>query len=180
MREMVVKDKEFEVFISAAEIESIVKRVAGEVNRDYAGKNVMVCPILTGAFMFASDLVRQLTVPCEVSFVRYTSYSGMNSTGTVRCMLPFPPEVKGRDVLIVEDVVDSGFSMRHLLDTVWSLNPKSVKVCTLFFKPHAFKGDYKVDYVGKEIGDEFILGYGLDYDEEGRTLKDVWVIKNQE
>ncbi|MGX8713143.1 MAG: hypoxanthine phosphoribosyltransferase [bacterium] len=175
---MKVKDKEFEIFITENEIEGIVNRLGGEVSRDYTGSDLVVCPILTGAFMFAADLVRRLTIPCEVSFVRYASYSGMSSTGTVKCMLPFPPEVEGRDVLIVEDVVDSGFSMRHMLDVVWALKPKSVKICTLFFKPHAFKGDYKVDYVGHEIGDEFIVGYGLDYDEEGRTLKDVYVVKN--
>ncbi len=175
---MKVKDKEFEIFITENEIEGIVNRLGGEVSHDYTGSDLVVCPILTGAFMFAADLVRRLTIPCEVSFVRYASYSGMSSTGTVKCMLPFPPEVEGRDVLIVEDVVDSGFSMRHMLDVVWALKPKSVKICTLFFKPHAFKGDYKVNYVGHEIGDEFIVGYGLDYDEEGRTLKDVYVVKN--
>lgn len=174
---MRVKDKDFEIFISEKEIEGIVSRLGEEVSRDYADKDLVVCPILTGSFMFASDLVRRLTVNCEVSFVRYASYSGMRSTGTVKCMLPFPPEVEGRDVLIVEDVVDSGFSMRHMLDVVLDLKPRSVKICTLFFKPHAFKGDYKVDYVGREIGDEFIVGYGLDYDEEGRTLKDVYVVK---
>lgn len=174
---MKVKDKDFKMFIPAEEIAAIVERLAGELNRDYAGGSLTVCPILTGAFMFATDLVRKLTaMRCEVSFVRYASYSGMSSTGQVRCMLPFPPEIEGKDVLIVEDVVDSGFSMRHMLDAVQALHPRSVRICTLFFKPNAFKGDYKVDYVGREIGDEFIVGYGLDYDEEGRTLKDVWVV----
>lgn len=174
---MKVKDREFEVFISEEEIGAIVRRLAEEVSKDYEGKDLVVCPILTGAFMFASDLVRRLTVGCEVSFVRYASYSGMSSTGEVKCMLPFPPELEGRDVLIVEDVVDSGFSMKRMLQSVWALKPRSVRICTLFFKPGAFKGDYKVDYVGREIGNEFIVGYGLDYDEQGRTLKDVWVVK---
>lgn len=174
---MKVKDKDFEVFIPEEEIDGIVRRLAGEVSRDYEGKDLVACPILTGAFMFASDLVRRLTVPCEVSFVRYASYSGMSSTGEVKCMLPFPPELEGRDVLIIEDVVDSGFSMKRMLQSVWALKPRSVRICTLFFKPGAFKGDYKVDYVGREIGNEFIVGYGLDYDEQGRTLKDVYVVK---
>ena len=128
--------------------------------------------------MFASDLLKRLTPDCEVHFVRYTSYSGMCSSGEVRCVLPFPPNVEGRDVLIVEDIVDSGLSMGRMLDEVWKMKPRSVKVCTLFFKPGAFKGDYKVDYVGREIGNEFIVGYGLDYDEYGRTLKDVYVVKS--
>lgn len=173
-----IKDKEFGTFIGERELATIVERVAGEVSRDYQGKNLVVCPILTGAYMFAADLTRRLTVPCEVRFVRYASYSGMSSTGEVTCSLPFPPEVEGRDVLIVEDVVDSGFSMRHLLDALNALHPRSVRICTLFFKPAAFKGDYKVDYIGRNIGNEFIVGYGMDYDEQGRTLGEVLVVSN--
>ena len=175
---MKIKDKEFKTFISEAEIAAIVERVAGEVSRDYAGRDLVVCPILTGAYMFAADLTRRLTVPCEVCFVRYASYSGMSSTGEVRCSLPFPPDVEGRDVLIVEDVVDSGFSMRHMLDAVHALHPRSVRICSLFFKPGAFKGNYKVDYIGREIGNEFIVGYGLDYDEQGRSLGEVMVVES--
>lgn len=173
---MKIKDKEFKPFITEVEIDTIVRRLAGEVSRDYKEGDLVACPILTGAFMFAADLVRRLTVPCEVSFVRYASYSGMSSTGSVKCMLPFPPAIEGRDVLIVEDVVDSGLSMQHMLEAVKALHPRSVRICALFFKPSAFKGDYKVDYVGREIGNEFIVGYGLDYDEEGRTLPEVYVV----
>lgn len=171
-----VKDKQFRPYIPKIEIDGINDRLAAELSRDYAGRDLVACPILTGAYMFAADLLRRLTIPCEVSFVRYASYSGMTSTGQVRCMLPFPPNVEGRDVLIVEDVVDSGFSMRHMIDAVMALHPRSVKICTLFFKPEAFKGDYKVDYIGREIGNEFIVGYGLDYDEYGRTLPEVYVL----
>ena len=175
---MQIKDKNFKTFISEAEIQEIVNRLAGEISRDYADGDLVVCPILTGAFMFASDLVRRLTIPCEVSFVRYASYSGMSSTGNVKCMLPFTPEIEGRDVLIVEDVIDSGFSMKHMLQAVWALHPRSVKICALFYKPAAFKGDYKVDYIGRNIGNEFIVGYGLDYDEQGRTLPEVLVVED--
>lgn len=175
---MKVKDKEFRTFIGEAEIGETVKRMAAEVSRDYEGRDLVVCPILTGAFMFAADLVRRLTVKCEVSFVRFSSYSGMSSTGAVKCLLPFPPEVEGRDVLIVEDVVDSGLSMRHVLDSLEALHPRSVAICTLFFKPGAFKGDYEVKYVGREIGNEFIVGYGLDYDEQGRNLPEVMVVES--
>lgn len=175
---MKIKDREFKVFIPEEEIKGMVGRMAEEVSRDYEGKDLVACPILTGAFMFAADLVRRLTVPCEVSFVRYSSYSGMSSTGEVKCMLPFSSALEGRDVLIVEDVVDTGFSMEKMLQEVWAQKPRSVRICTLFFKPGAFKGDYEVDYVGREIGDEFIVGYGLDYDEEGRTLKEVWVVED--
>ena len=173
---MKVKDKEFRTFLSEAEIAGIVDRLADRVSRDYVGRDLVVCPILTGAYMFAADLTRKLTIPCEVSFVRYASYSGMSSTGEVKCLLPFSSNIEGRDVLIVEDVIDSGFSMRHMLDAVQALHPSSVRICSLFFKPDAFKGDYKVDYVGREIGNEFIVGYGLDYDEQGRNLGEVLVL----
>lgn len=165
------------MYIPEGEIAKVVERLAGEVSRDYRNGDLLVCPVLTGAFLFAADLVRKLTVPCEVSFVKYTSYSGMSSTGKVNSQLPFPPKVEGRDVLIVEDVVDSGLSMRYMLDVLKVLHPRSIRICTLFFKPGAFRGNYRVDYVGREIGDEFIVGYGLDYDEEGRELKDVWVVE---
>lgn len=175
---MRIKDRDFKPFVTEAELDGIVRRLAADISRDYRDGNLLACPILTGAYMFAADLLRRLTVPCEVSFVRYASYSGMNSTGEVKCALPFPSEVDGRDVLIVEDVVDTGLSMQHMLAAVKALHPRSVKVCALFFKPGAFKGNYKVDYVGRNIGDEFIVGYGMDYDEQGRTLPEVMVVED--
>lgn len=175
---MRIKDRDFKPFVTEAEIDGIVRRLAEEISRDYKDRDLVACPILTGAFMFAADLLRRLTVPCEVSFVRYASYSGMSSTGQVKCMLPFPPDIEGRDVLIVEDVVDTGLSMQHMLEAVRALHPRSVRVCALFFKPESFKGDYRVDYVGREIGNEFIVGYGLDYDEQGRTLPEVMVVSD--
>ena len=170
---MRIKDRDFETFIDEAELDAIVRRLAAAVSRDYAGGDLVACPVLTGAYMFAADLLRRLTVPCEVRFVKYTSYEGMSSTGTVSCQLPFPPSVAGRDVLIVEDVIDSGLSVGHLLGELSALKPRSVRVCALFYKPEAFKGGYKVDYVGREIGNDFIAGYGMDYDEQGRTLAEV-------
>ena len=174
---MRIKDRDFKPFITEAELDGIVRRLAADISRDYQDSNLLACPILTGAYMFAADLLRRLTVPCEVTFVRYVSYSGMSSTGEVKCALPFPSDIEGRDVLIVEDVIDTGLSMQHMLAAVKELRPRSVKVCALFFKPNAFKGDYKVDYVGRNIGDEFIVGYGMDYDEQGRTLPEVMVVE---
>ena len=174
---MRIKDRDFKPFITEAELDGIVRRLAADISRDYQDSNLLACPILTGAYMFAADLLRRLTVPCEVSFVRYVSYSGMSSTGEVKCALPFPSDIEGRDVLIVEDVIDTDLSMQHMLAAVKELRPRSVKVCALFFKPGAFKGDYKVDYVGRNIGDEFIVGYGMDYDEQGRTLPEVMVVE---
>lgn len=172
---MRIKDKDFVPFIGEAELDATVRRLAAEVSRGYAGCDLVACPVLTGAYMFAADLLRRLTVPCEVHFVKYSSYEGMSSTGKVTCQLPFPSGVEGRDVLIVEDVIDSGLSMRHLLDELKALKPRSIRICALLFKPEAFKGDYKVDYIGREIGTEFIVGYGMDYDEQGRTLPEIMV-----
>ncbi|MBR1783836.1 MAG: hypoxanthine phosphoribosyltransferase [Bacteroidales bacterium] len=173
---MIVGDKHFKPFISEAELAAIVGRLAAEVSADYSGGSLVACPILTGAYLFAADLMRRLTVDCEVSFVRYSSYEGLSSSGKVRCELPFPPSVEGRDVLIVEDVVDSGLTIQTMLADLRALRPRSVKVCTLFYKPDAFKGTYRIDYAGKAIGNEFIVGYGMDYDGRGRNLPSIYVI----
>ena len=174
---MKVRDKEFKVFISEAELAEATRRVAERISTDYAGRVPLLCPVLTGSFVFASDLVRRLTVETEVAFVKYTSYEGMASTGRVTAQLPFPSKVAGRDVIVVEDIVDTGFSMEYMLGELRRLNPRSVRVCALFFKPSSFGGSFKVDYVGREIGNEFIVGYGLDYDQRGRGLKEVYVVE---
>lgn len=177
-RQMKLKDKEFELYITADELSAIVDRIAESLEHDLKNSadvdGLIVCPVMTGAFVFAADLVRRLRMPLEVRPVRYASYSGMCSTGTVRCEQPFPESVKGREVLIVEDVIDSGLTVGRMLEDLKPLGPKSVKVCTLLMKPGMFKGGYRVDYIGKEIGDEFIVGYGMDYDEQGRGLPEVW------
>jgi hypoxanthine phosphoribosyltransferase len=177
---MRIKDRDFVPFMGADEIATIVDGLAGRINEDYAGcGDLIVCPVLTGAFVFAADLVRGIKVPCRIEMVRYKSYSGMRSTGEVRCELPFGKDLEGKDVLIVEDVVDSGLSMQKMLEEVRELRPRSVRVCAMFFKPQSFKGDYKVDYVGREIGEEFIVGYGMDYDEMGRNLAEVMVVNEE-
>lgn len=176
---MKIKDKEFEVYVSEAELSETVKRLAERIRADYAGRRPMVCPVLTGSFLFAADLVRALEMDCEVEFVKYNSYEGMHTTGKVSCQLPFPAKVKGRDVIVVEDIVDTGVSMRHLLDVLKTLEPASVKVCTLLMKPGCFRGGFTLDYVGKEIDDDFIVGYGMDYDGEGRGLRAIWKLKNE-
>ena len=175
---MKIKDKEFEVYITEAELAEVVERLAARINADYAGKRPLLCPVLTGSFLFAADLVRRLEVECEVEFVKYTSYEGMHSTGVVQGQLPFPAQVKDRDVIVVEDIVDTGVSMGHMLSELKKLGPRSIRVCTLLLKPGCFRGGFEVDYVGKEIGDDFIVGYGMDYDGEGRCLKEIYRVKS--
>lgn len=176
---MVIKDRNFVPFIGADEIAVIVARLGREISSCgvVGSRPLLVCPVLTGAYMFAADLVRQITLDTEVRFVRYTSYIGMQSSGEVRCELPFG-DIEGRDLLIVEDVIDSGLSMGQMLAEVKTLKPARVRVCALLMKPGAFKGDYNVDFVGREIGNEFIVGYGMDYDEAGRALDAVYKVEN--
>ncbi len=173
---MKINNKSFRPFIDKQELQCMVEQLASAVSKDYAEADLMVCPVLTGAYLFAADLTRQLTIPCRMQFVRYTSYSGMASTGTVSAVLPFTSEVTGRDVLIVEDVIDSGLTIQVMLQEIAKLQPRSVKVCALLYKPNSFRGNYSIDYVGREIGDEFIIGYGMDYDELGRNLPEIMVI----
>lgn len=177
---MKVKEREFKVYITEAELAEVVERLAGRINADYAGKKPLICPVLTGSFVFAADLVRRLEVDCEVEFVKYTSYEGMHSTGKVQAQLPFPASVKDRDVIVVEDIVDTGISMGYMLKELEALQPRSVRVCTLLLKPGKFQGGFKVDYVGKEIDDDFIVGYGMDYDGEARGMSAVYRIENRE
>lgn len=175
---MKVKDKEFEVYITEADLAEVVERLAARISADYAGKRPLICPVLTGSFLFAADLVRRLEVECEVEFVKYTSYEGMHSTGKVQGQLPFPAKVKGRDVIVVEDIVDTGVSMGHMLQELQKMEPRSVKVCSLLMKPGCFRGGFEVNYVGKEVEDDFIVGYGMDYDGEGRCLKEIYKVNN--
>ncbi|MBR5352643.1 MAG: hypoxanthine phosphoribosyltransferase [Bacteroidales bacterium] len=175
MDKIQVLDKRFRLYLPESEIQEVVRRVAAELSRDYRGRNPIFCPVLTGSFVFAADLVRQLDFDAEVSFVRYSSYSGMSTTGRVEEVTGFPPSCRNRDVVIVEDIIDSGISMEYMLDRLRLLEPRSIAICTFLFKPGRFKKNYKIDYIGKEIPDDFIVGYGLDFEGVGRTYRDIYV-----
>ena len=177
MESIQVLDKTFQLYMPEDEIQSIVRRVAADISRDYAGKKPILCPILTGSFMFAADLLRELDIDSNVSFVRYSSYVGMASTGQVKELLGFPKDCRGRDVIIIEDIIDSGVSMEYMLEQLKVQKPSSIAICAFLFKPGSFKRHYKIDYVGKEIPDDFIVGYGLDYDGLGRTYRDIYGYK---
>ena len=171
-----VLDKRFKLYMPESVIQEEVKRIASEISHDYAGKDVILCPVLTGAYMFATDLTRYIAFDPDISFVRYTSYEGTQSTGVVKPLLPFTKRCQGRHVIIVEDIVDSGISMDYMIQELKKLEPASISVCTFFYKPGNFQKDFKIDYVGKEIPNDFIVGYGLDYNGKGRTFKDIYVI----
>ena len=157
-----IKDKSFRVSIPEAEIKTRVKGLAEQMSKDLEGKNPIFLAVLNGAFIFAADLMREMTIPCEISFVKLASYQGTTSTGKV--------------VVIVEDIVESGQTMKQMIESLGTRNPASVQICTLFFKPEKLKEELTLDYVAFRIPDDFILGYGLDYDGLGRELKDVYTI----
>lgn len=173
---MKVKDKEFRVSIPESEILKQVARVAKEINRDYEGETPVFLAVLNGSFMFAADLLREITLPCEISFVKMTSYEGVNSTGTIREMIGLNTDITGRPVIIVEDIVDTGLTMAHMLETLKAHNPKSVDICTLLLKPDKLKVNLDVRYCCLEIPNDFILGYGLDYDQLGRNTRDIYTV----
>ena len=171
-----IKDKSFRVSIPEAEIKQRVKALAEQMSKDLEGKNPIFLAVLNGAFIFAADLMREMTIPCEISFVKLASYQGTTSTGKVKEVFGINENLSGRTVVIVEDIVESGQTMKQMIESLGTRNPESVRICTLFFKPEKLKEDLNLDYVAFRIPDDFIVGYGLDYDGLGRELKDVYTI----
>lgn len=171
-----VKDKEFKPYLSAKEIDEAVTKVAQKINEDFKGEKVLFLAILNGSFMFASDLLKKVDLECEISFVKVASYSGTSSTGKVKKLIGLMQSLENRNVIIIEDIIDTGNTLDKLLPTLEAEEPKTLSLCTLLFKPEAFKADFDIHYIGKEIPNKFILGYGLDYDELGRNLADIYQI----
>lgn len=169
-------DKTFKVMIPASEIDAAVDRVARALNERYKGRTPVFVGVLSGAFLFLSDLVRKVTFNNQVTFVKISSYEGTESSGEVKQQLGVDCDIEGRDVILVEDIVETGHSMNYLLDYIKSRKPASISICTLFFKPDKFLYEYKIDYTALSIGNEFIVGYGLDYNQLGRNLKDIYVV----
>ncbi len=169
-----VHDKYFDLFISEAEILTQVKRVADEMNRDLAEKDPIFLGILNGAFMFASDLYKQLNFPCQISFLKLASYSGTTSTGTVKQLIGINMELKDRVVVVLEDIVDTGVTLETIIRQLSGYQPAEIRVATFLHKPEATVREVHLDYVGMEIPNDFILGYGLDYDGYGRNFKEIY------
>ena len=176
MKTVKVLDKEFGLYISQEKIEDSVQTVADQINRDLDGMNPMFLVVLNGAFMFASELFKRLTIPCEISFVKLSSYAGTETTSVVRELIGLDHSLDGRHVIIVEDIVDTGHTMRYTIKKLRDLKAADVRIATLFFKPDNFQYDYPIDYKGMDIGNDFIVGYGLDYDQQGRNLPDIYKI----
>ena len=174
-----IKDKTFQTSITEAEIRSRIKELAQQISQDMDGKTPLFLGVLNGAFIFAADLMREMTTPCEISFVKLASYQGTTSTGTIHEVLGINEDLSGRTVIIVEDIVESGLTMKRMIESLGTRNPASVHICTLFFKPDKLKEELNLDYVAFRIPDDFIVGYGLDYDGLGRELKDVYALVSE-
>ena len=171
-----VKDKSFAVSIPEEQIKAEVRRVAAEINRDYAGRQPIFLAVLNGSFIFAADLLREIDLPCEISFVRLASYEGMGSTGEIREIMGLSVDVTNRPVIIVEDIVDTGLTMAHMLETLKKHNPGSIDICTLLLKPGKLQVNLDIRYCAMQIPNDFIVGYGLDYDGFGRNTKDIYTL----
>lgn len=171
-----IKDKLFTVSIKEQEIQKEVLRVANEINRDLAGETPLFLSVLNGSFMFTSDLMKHITIPCEVSFVKLASYQGVSSTGAIKEVIGINEEIAGRTVVVVEDIVDTGLTMQRLLETLGTRGPKTIHIASLLVKPEKLKVDLNIKYVAMEIPNDFIVGYGLDYDGYGRNYPDIYTV----
>ncbi len=171
-----IKDKTFKTFIPESEIQQCVKAVAEKLNRDMAGKNPLFLAVLNGSFVFAADLMRYITIPSEISFVKLASYQGTASTGEVKEVFGVTEELHGRHVVIVEDIVDTGLTMKRMLETLGTREPASLHICSLLVKPDKLQVPLNIEYAAMEIPNDFIVGYGLDYDQQGRSLRDIYRI----
>jgi hypoxanthine phosphoribosyltransferase len=171
-----IHDKKFRISISEAEIQAAVRRVGEAINRDASDSNPLFICVLNGAFMFAGDLMKVINFPCEITFVKLSSYDGFLSTGTVKEVIGLNESVVGRNVIVVEDIVDTGITMERILQSLEAKGAKSIRIATFFQKPEALQRDVKVDYVAMNIPNDFIVGYGLDYDGYGRNLKEIYTV----
>ncbi|MEZ4900459.1 MAG: hypoxanthine phosphoribosyltransferase [Spirosomataceae bacterium] len=173
---LTIKDKQFVPFIDKKQLEKRIEEVGESIGKDYADKNPLFVVVLNGAFMFAAELLKNVNLACEVTFVRVSSYSKTASTGELTEILGLKESIHDRHVIIVEDIVDTGLTMNRLLFQLSTQRPASIQVATLLFKPTALKTPLSVKYVGFEIENRFVIGYGLDYDGYGRNLSEVFIL----
>ena len=176
MNRIRLKDKEFELFIPEEKILKAVAEMACKIKEDVGDQNPLFVAILNGAFMFASDLMKALNNASELTFARYSSYRGLNSSGKIHEIMPVQTDIRNRTVVLVEDVIDTGFTMNLLMRKFREEGAADVRLATMLFKPDALKCELKPDYIGLSIPNDFIVGHGLDYDESGRAYRDIYKV----
>lgn len=176
MNRIKIHDKEFEVSISSEKIQDAVSKMAVKMNSEINNKEVVFIGILNGSFMFASDLFKKITFDCCITFIKVSSYQGTSSTGEVKSLIGINENLKGKTVIVLEDIIDSGETLENIISQLKGYEPECIKIATFLFKPLAFKKSYKIDYVGLEIPNDFIVGYGLDYDGFGRNYPEIYTL----
>lgn len=172
-----LKDKHFKRFFPSDDIERAVNFIGDKMNSDFAGKKPLFISVLNGSFLFAADLMKTLTIDCEITFVKLASYQGTQTTGNVRTLIGFDEDITNRTVVILEDIVDTGNTLEVLVARLKELNPLEIKVAALLYKPAAYTKNIPVDYVGFKVENDFLVGYGLDYDGLGRNLRDIYKLE---
>ena len=175
-----IKDKTFRTSIPEKEIKERIQAVADRINHDMADKNPLFLAVLNGAFVFAADLMRMITIPCEISFVKLASYQGTTSTGKITEVMGINEDLTDRTVVIIEDIVDTGLTMKRMIESLGTRHPASVHICSLLVKPEKLQVVLNIEYAVMEIPNDFIVGYGLDYDQQGRNLPDIYTLVNED
>jgi hypoxanthine phosphoribosyltransferase len=175
---MQIKDKKFELFINQQQIQKRVQELGVVISKDYQNQDPLFLPLLNGAFLFAADLIKEITVDCQVSFIKASSYCGTESSGKVQKVFGLDIDIQGRNVILVDDIVDTGLTMDCIIEEIKLLNPKSIEIASFLIKPEALQKPLEVKYVGFTIPTHFVVGYGLDYDGYGRNLKDIYQLKS--
>jgi hypoxanthine phosphoribosyltransferase len=176
-KEVTLFDKTFELFISEAELIKSAQNIAAQINEDYKGRKPIFLCVLNGSFLYAADLIKAIDLECEVQFVKVSSYQGTSSTGQIKSLIGLDIDITNRDIILVEDIVDTGLTIDSLVKDLKGKNPASIKITTLLFKPKAYQKEVPIDYVALEVPNDFLVGYGLDYDGFGRNLRDIYTLK---
>ncbi len=178
MKEITLLDKKFELYLPSDKIQDAIKKVARNMNIDLCNEEVVFLAVLNGSFLFAADLYRRIEFNSIISFIKLASYQGTQSVGTVKSLIGLNEDIKGKTIVILEDIIDTGHTIKKIMEILKPMEPKSIKIATLLFKPGAYKGTDAIDYAGIDIPNDFIVGYGLDYEGYGRNLEDIYQIKN--
>ena len=178
MKETIINNKTFQQYISKEEIDNIVTEIANKINNSNTEKPLFIS-VLNGSFLFAADIMRRITIPnAEISFIKLSSYDGMKSNGEISELIGIKNNISGRNIILLEDIVDTGNTLEKIIEILNQEQVGSIKVATLLFKPNAYKKDLNIDYIGKSIENDFVVGYGLDYNEIGRNLPHIYKLKN--